>query len=419
MRAFKRFLIVVPLASAVLTWTLGRAVANGGFHGESGKAIEGLTLDQMRLFRDGRDEFQATEDAGDGLGPIFNDNSCVACHFAPAIGGASPILETRAAKITGNTYFELPGGSLFQSTAIDPGCAEVIPSDANVIAKRQTQPLFGLGLVEAIPDEQIEAYAAEEAATHPAQAGRVNKVTDPETGRLRVGRFGWKNQQATLLAFAGDAYVNEMGITSRFFPTENAPNGDVGKLANCDHVQDPEDGDNDIDKFANFMRLLAPPPRDSDWDRWWVQGRFSSRGGHRFPHRGPDRDHGRFAAFRNGRGREVFERIGCDVCHHTGFVAESPIDAIDGLHVDAFSDYLLHDVGTGDGIIQGNAQGNEFRTPPLWGISESAPYLHDGSARSIRDAVDRHTNQGAAARDAFQHLSYPELRALLDFLDSI
>jgi CxxC motif-containing protein (DUF1111 family) len=97
----------------------------------------------------------------------------------------------------------------------------------------------------------------------------------------------------------------------------------------------------------------------------------------------------------------------------------SRIDAIDGKRVDAFSDFLLHDVGTGDGIIQGDARGNEFRTPPLWGISESAPYLHDGSANTIRDAIQRHANQGAAAQTAFRALSFEDEQALLAFLDSI
>jgi len=107
------------------------------------------------------------------------------------------------------------------------------------------------------------------------------------------------------------------------------------------------------------------------------------------------------------------------VCHHPGFTASSPVEAINGQRVNAFSDLLLHDVGTGDGIIQGNAGGGEFRTPPLWGISQSAPYLHDGSARTIRDAIQRHANQGAGARDAFNALSFRQQQALLAFLDSI
>ena len=137
------------------------------------------------------------------------------------------------------------------------------------------------------------------------------------------------------------------------------------------------------------MRLLAPPPR--------------SQGG----------------GSRGDRGRLLFEKVGCAVCHRGGFTAVSPIAAINGRTVDAFSDFLLHDVGTGDGIIQGDAPANVLRTPPLWGVSESAPYLHDGSAATIKEAIRRHANQAAAARKAFLELSHEEQEALVEFLDSI
>ena len=272
-----------------------------------------------------------------------------------------------------------------------------------MIAKRQTTPLFGLGLIEAIADAQIEAYRAEQVRFHPGQAGHVHHVVDVASGATRVGRFGWKSQQATLLSFSGDAYLNEMGITSVLFPTENAPNGDLAKLAACDKVKDVEDDDDDTVHFANFMRLLAPPPRDHS----------------RCPRHGGDSDRHAHGAGRGDPGEDLFERAGCEVCHHSGFRARSPIRAIDGQTVDAFSDFLLHDIGTGDGIVQGDARGNEMRTAPLWGVSESAPYLHDGSAATIGDAIGRHGNQAAAARRAFQGLSFDEQRALLAFLDSI
>jgi CxxC motif-containing protein (DUF1111 family) len=255
------------------------------------------------------------------------------------------------------------------------------------------------------------AYAAAQARAHPEQAGRVNHVLDPPDGTSRVGRFGWKAQHATLLAFSGDAYVNEMGVTNPLFPAENAPNGDLAKLARCDTVKDPEDTD-DINKFASFMRFLAPPPGDPEWDHGrdheWGHGR-DHQSGHG----------GNQATSSIERGQQVFEKIGCAVCHHAGFRAVSRIEAIDGRRVDAFSDFLLHDVGTGDGIVQGDAKGNEFRTPPLWGISDSAPYLHDGSANTIKDAIQRHANQGAAAQKAFHDLSFEDEKALLAFLDSI
>ena len=401
MKAFKLFVVLSTPIVVALASTAGRPVTAGTGHGQSGVPLEGLRLDERRLFRDGLARFSETEAVSDGLGPIFNAASCAACHSAPAVGGSSPVNETRAARVDNGLYTELPGGSLFQAEAISPDCAEAVPAAANVIAQRQTTPLFGSGLIEAIPDREIVAYAGAEARAHPEQAGRVNYVVDPPEGASRVGRFGWKAQHATLLAFAGDAYVNEMGITNRLFPVENAPNGDMAKLTRCDTVKDPEDKSDDITAFANFMRLLAPPPQDPEWD-------------HGGGHRGASG-----ADSRLGRGRRAFEKVGCETCHYAGFRAESRIEAIDGQMVEAYSDFLLHDVGTGDGIVQGNAKGNEFRTPPLWGISESAPYLHDGSARTIRDAIHRHANQGAAARKAFQALSFEEEQALLEFLDSL
>lgn len=146
----------------------------------------------------------------------------------------------------------------------DAAAQEVIPSEANIVAKRMTTPLFGAGLIETIPDATILFNAF--LRRPDGISGRPSIVTDVASGKTRVGRFGWKAQQATLLAFAGDAYLNEMGITNRLFPHENAPNGNAALLAQYDTVADPEDvvdpatGKGDIDMFADFMRLLAPPP---------------------------------------------------------------------------------------------------------------------------------------------------------------
>jgi CxxC motif-containing protein (DUF1111 family) len=304
------------------------------------------------------------------------------------VGGSSEVSETRAARTEGGMYHEMPGGSLFQSKATRPECAERTPPRANVVAKRQTQPLFGSGLIEAVPDDQIKDYAALQAASHPEQAGRLHNVLDVASGLKRVGRFGWKSQQATLPSFSGDAYVNEMGITTPMFPDENAPNGDMEKLAHCDPLPEPEDDGADLEFFTNFMRLLAPPPV-----------RPLGPGGE--------------------RGQELFDKIGCAVCHHAGFTAVSPIGAINGRSVDAFSDFLLHDVGTGDGIRQGEAREAEIRTAPLWGVSVSAPYLHDGSARTLEEAILRHANQASPARNAFEALPPDDKENLFEFLNSI
>jgi len=403
MQSARPFLASSLLVCAAVASTVVQSSAFGR-QPQAGGAIEGLSRDERKLFRDGLAAFSREEDAGDGLGPIFNGTSCVACHSAPTPGGSSPINETRAQRVDGaGSHFDLDGGSLFQSEAISPACAEVVPSDANVVAMRQTTPLFGLGLIEAIPDGQIEDYAAEQARLFPRQAGRVNRITDVASGRGRVGRFGWKDQQATLLAFAGDAYLNEMGITSRLFRDENAPNGDGAKLRACDKVADPEDKEDDITAFENFMRFLAPPPGREDCTRPGHRHAANPRGG----------------VSRTPLGELVFERAGCAVCHHAGYTTVSTFAALNGETVDAYSDFLLHDVGTGDGIEQAGAGANELRTAPLWGLKQSAPYLHDGSAATVRDAIMRHGNQGAASQRAFRSLSVFDQRALLAFLDSL
>lgn len=391
---------LAPVAAGVLIWTANDTAVARGRAPRMGEPLRGLTTEEQQLFLAGKEEFEAVEDADDGLGPVFNGTSCVICHGIPATGGSSPQNETRAQLFDGTDHFDLPGGSLFQSLAVSPDCAEAVPPNANVIAPRQSTPLFGSGLIEAIPDRRIERYAALQARNHPEQAGRIHRVVDAASGVTRVGRFGWKAQQATLLSFSADAYLNEMGITTHVFPRENAPNGDQSRLAACDTVPDPEDEDGNFELFAHYMRLLAPPPVEDER----VGRRQRSRRGKQG---------------RDVSGRIGFESVGCAVCHYDRYQAQSPIRAIGGTTVKAFSDFLLHDVGTGDGIVQGEAGANELRTPPLWGLRESGPYLHDGSAPTIEEAIRRHANQGAAARDAFDRLSPGEQEALLEFLNSI
>ena len=159
MRFARSLLVVTPLVMAIVVClTTGRSAANGN-RSELGRPLEGLNMQQLKAFRDGKEAFEEVEEAADGLGPIFNNTGCAVCHSTPVTGGASAINETRAQKLVNGQLFEFPGGSLFQTEAISPNCAETIPPDANVRAFRQTTPLFGLGLVEAIPDSDIEDYA--------------------------------------------------------------------------------------------------------------------------------------------------------------------------------------------------------------------------------------------------------------------
>ncbi len=361
-----------------------------------GDPLPGLTKAQTNAFTMGLDEFTNAEDAAGGLGPIFNEVSCVACHSAPAPGGSGVQTVTRFGQTAGGHFDPLSelGGSLLQAKAIDPDALETVPPEANVTALRQSTPLFGLGLIEAIPDATIERLAA-----RPAQdgiAGKAAHVTDVVSGKERVGRFGWKGQQATLLAFSGDAYRNEMGITNRFFPTENAPNGDDAKLAKWDRVADPEDevdpatGRGDIDVVADYMRLLGAPPQKP-------------------------------ASPAAMAGAGVFRQLGCDRCHQPVLATgRSDIPALNLKPVPLFSDLLLHDMGAlGDGVAQEDAGPRDFRTAPLWGLRASAPYLHDGRAATVDAAIRAHDGEAANPRNRYLRLREMQRRQLLEFLNCI
>jgi len=363
--------------------------------GVFGAPLAGLTTAELGDFAAGLEEFQNQENAAGGLGPSFNDTSCVACHGSPAAGGSANINVTRFGKVTRGVFdaLESRGGSLLQSSAIEPLAQEVVPADANVRAFRQSTPLFGLGLIEAIDDSAIVQNAGRPTVTN--VHGTVSMVTDVTTGRRRVGRFGWKAQVATLLHFSGDAYVNEMGVTSRFFPTENAPNGDLAKLAATDRVADPEDqvdpvtGKGDIDHAADFMRLLAPPPT--------------------------------LAGTASRDGESLFQSTGCADCHTPILTTGSnAIAALARKEVRLYSDLLLHDMGAlGDGIVQGSASGTQMKTPPLWGVRVSAPYLHDGRAATLDAAILAHAGEGAPSRNRYAALSTDQRTRLLSFLGTL
>lgn len=361
-----------------------------------GVPLPGLTPGQLAAFNDGRIEFSDVERPQDGLGPIFNRDSCVACHGGPAIGGSSNINTTRFGRVTAGVFdpLESLGGSLLQERAISPNGLEKVPAQANVRALRQTTPLYGFGLIEAIPDATILAGVRTKAVN--GVLGKASMVKDVASGNMRVGRFGWKAQQATLLAFAADAYVNEMGITNRLFPNENAPNGNVALLQQLDKVKDPEDqvdprtGKAGIDKLADFMRLLAPPPAQS-------------------------------VTASNAFGAKFFLGVGCTACHTPMMTTgSSPVAALNSKSVLLYSDLLLHDMGSlGDGIVQGAAGAREMRTAPLWGIKASAPYLHDGRAMTLDDAIKAHDGEGKSARDKYLMLTPDQQKLLIDFLNSI
>jgi CxxC motif-containing protein (DUF1111 family) len=379
-------------------WTVAHVQAQGR-QVRPGDPLPAITAREFAEFRLGLDDFTEVETAEEGLGPAFNGTSCAVCHNVPAIGGTSAVLETRAATTDEEGNFralDASGETLMHLFSIPThACQPMIPDTATVIARRAPIPVFGAGLVEAIADATILALADPDDRDRDGVSGRAAVIRDPATGVLRVGRFGWKAQQATLLAFGADAYRNEMGITNDIFPLEAAFGVSVEQFRACDAGPDPEDrreplsGRRGIDNFESFMKFLAPVAR------------------------GP-------VGSLELNGEAVFNVIGCATCHVPQLLTDRhPNPVFDRQPVPLFSDLLLHDIGTGDGILQGAAHPSEIRTPALWGLRLRRPFLHDGSAATIEAAIRRHSGEAALARQGFDRLSDADLQALLAFLRSL
>jgi CxxC motif-containing protein (DUF1111 family) len=362
-----------------------------------GAPLPGLTARELELFRIGRSDFLEIESATEGLGPLFNGSSCAQCHNIPAIGGTGTIVEIRAGyRDEAGKFHAPPGGTLMHLFSVPPhNCQVAVYEEANVIGKRISIPLFGAGLIESIPDETLIALQDPFDTNGDGIRGRAAMVEDIATGQKRVGRFGWKAQQATLLAFAADAYINEMGISNDLFPKEDLGNVSKAQALRClpsetlEDSRDPSTGLRGIDDFQNFLRFLAPPPRGSIDE----------------------------SAL---RGERAFAEIGCPSCHtprlETG-VNSNPI--FDRKPVPLYSDLLLHDIGTGDGIEQADAKGEEIRTPALWGLRFRRPLLHDGAAPNIESAIERHGGEASKTADGFRMLPATTRKDLIAFLKSL
>ena len=340
-----------------------------------------------------------------GLGPIFNQTSCGSCHNNP-VGGAGTQTVTRFGYLGKKGGFDplaYLGGTLRQAEAISDDCAEIVPPEANVVSLRVTNSALAFGLVEAISDTDLLANRDSQPEAQRGKAHMVSNFED-ETDALHVGRFGWKAQVASVLTFSSDASQNEMGLSNRFLPFDNAPNGDEDLLANCDSVADPEDGPDAegyhfIDRVTDFQRFLAPPPQT--------------------PRTGMS-------------GELVFNAVGCNVCHTPSFTTgnESFTEVpLRNVVIRPYSDFLLHDMGiAGDGIVQGEGNGRELKTPPLWGISYRDPLWHDGRFSAgtfdsrIRSAIAEHGvfgSQGIPSSEAFTALSSADQTTLIQFLSSL
>ncbi|HZO52197.1 MAG TPA: di-heme oxidoredictase family protein [Bryobacteraceae bacterium] len=386
----RRFAVLLGAAALLFAQSTGRPVLPGD-------PLPNITAGDFERFRIGLEDFTEVETAEDGLGPAFNGTSCAVCHSVPAIGGISSMTEIRAGhRGEGGTFTELNGGTLYHLFSIPNHLCQVqIPAEANVIARRQPIPLFGAGLIEAIPDEAIAALEDSDDRDGDGISGRAARIVDVANRRERIGRFGWKAQHATLLAFSGDAYRNEMGITNELFPDEVALGVNEESMRLCsprrglEDVRERQTGLRGIDNFESFMKFLAPIARGP------IDGRVRS-------------------------GEQLFQSIGCASCHTpTMTTAPNANPLFDRKEVPLFSDLLLHDVGTGDGIPQEAAAEDEIRTPALWGLRLRRPFLHDGSAATPDEAIRRHGGEAASVVKKYLDASPDERETLLAFLRSL
>jgi CxxC motif-containing protein (DUF1111 family) len=357
--------------------------------------------------------FEKREDASLGLGPVFNATSCSECHQNPVSGGASQITEIRVGHRDDNGNFVNPsvtinggiigGRSLINDRAICPDVQEHVPESENIRTLRAVLNTLGDGFVEAIDDNTLIGIAnSQPSLSGGAIHGQAIQVPILEaSGVTRVGRFGWKDQHGSLLSFTADAYLNEMGITSRLKPADTTS---ICKIKN-----DPEDtpdelGMANIDHFAQFMRGTKVPPRDA------VLGATSDA----------------------QAGQQVFEQIGCNICHVES-ITTAPAgtvlnggtftvpDALGNKIIHPFSDFLLHDVGTGDGIVQAGPQDTaaKLRTAPLWGLRMKARFLHDLSSLTLETAIRRHRGEALEVEMRFRNLTASEKQQLIAFLKSL
>ena len=375
----------------------------------------GLVEPQGDTYALDQTNFEQPHDASTGLGPVFNARACVDCHQNPVSGGASQFTEIRAGHLDANGNFVaasvpindgaaiIANRSIINDRALIPEAQEHIPDTEDIRALRAALNTLGDGFVEAIDDTTLKAIAQNQIE---ASKGRIHgeAVEVPvleSPGQSRIGRFGWKDQHSSLLSFIGDAYLNEMGVTNRLRPKDVTT---IGKT-----TTDPEDvpdnlGLADIDHFAQFIRGTKVPPRDTALA----------------------------ATAAAQAGQTLFESIGCSTCHVSSIVtapagtvinggAFTVPEALGNKIIHPYSDFLLHDIGTGDGIVQNPPQdtANKLRTVPLWGLRTHPRHMHDLKSLTLGSAIERHEGEAEHVRNRFRELSPEDKRALLTFLDSL
>ncbi len=391
--------IAAPAASAVAVLLILAGCAKPP---KPGEPLSGLTPDERALFDRGKAQFTTVFTPETGLGPVFNSDACAECHEDPAVGGRGDEVEVHVSAFLPDSSFCDPlvdkGGFVIQQK-VTPALhaalgidSEPQPKEATAIAHRTAPDIFGFGLLDAVPDSVILAYADPDDRNHDGISGRPNRFFDG-----RIGRFGRKALVPTLSEFNNGAYAAEQGITSPAVPTEETVGGQPIPPG-VDPVPEPEINQEALDLTTAFVRFLAPPAPE----------KLTSEG---------------------KRGRTLFSRIGCAGCHLPALrTGDSPVKALRYKTVAAYTDLLLHDMGPElADICLGQASPSEFRTEPLMGLRFSnktggageSSFLHDGRAKSIEEAIRLHGGEGAASRDRFAALSEAERAALLKFLESL
>ena len=430
------FVAAAALSVALISAATRFPEAPTGFDNKTNGMVDDVThqADQVK--------FEGVEQLSDGLGPLYNAQSCADCHQSPVSGAASQVTELRVGHQGPDGRFRTPdipiahgaevvtGRSLVNDRAICPNGAfpdkeiqERVPETETIRTLRLSLNLLGDGFVEAVADQTLIDISKQQCkSSHGKICGQILYVPVVEApGQMGVGRFGWKDQHASLLSFAGDAYLNEMGITNRLQPNE------VTNL--CNTVSEPNDttgpdGLSDIDHFARFIRATKAPARDA--------AVASS------------------AAANKGLG--LFEKIGCVSCHVetlTTAPAGTKINggtftipaALGSVSLHPYSDFLMHDVGTGDGILQATREHyghqvfqqmsgylskqdfersrNKIRTPPLWGVRLRPRLMHDGASLTLLEAITRHSGEAGHVIKQFEKLKRPEQNAVIEFLKSL
>jgi len=386
-------LVGVPLVLAAVDAPTGFDNLTNGFESQTNFDLD-------------RAQFDTVEQIADGLGPVYNAQACRECHQNPVSGSITQVNELRAGQTSATGAFtNHPGGSLINDRAIDPAIQEHVFDSDNTRTFRDALNVLGDGFVEALPDSEFTRVQNAQPDGMKGTIVLVPVLEAPSTTPnpvTRIARFGWKNQHASLLSFSADAYLNEMGITNPLFPAENTSNGN--SVAAFDTVPDPEDAPTtehpfgpDVEAFTRFMRSSKAPSR---------------------------------APTTSDTGEAVFDRIGCQNCHTDSLTTAPEGTLINGgtfkvpaalgsKTIHPYGDFMLHDIKTGDGIVQAQASGALIRTAPLWGLRTQTRLMHDGQSLTIQDAILRHGGQAAPVITNFKALNDTDRKALFDFLNSL